>query len=166
MLCSLIDICAGSYETVSRCQNHIMCPLTTTSQTTSTLMTFALAMVLYPDVQRRAQAEIDSVVGEDRLPTFEDRASLPYVESVLRETLRWHPILPKGILPCRAVSPSLKTLIGVPHATLSDDIFDGYFIPKGLPLSSNEQVIGNIIHQERLSCATYGQKHSLQVSRC
>ncbi|KAG1725603.1 cytochrome P450, partial [Suillus lakei] len=83
--------------------------------TTSTLMSFALAMVLYPDVQRRAQVEIDSVVGGDRLPTFEDRASLPYVESVLRETLRWHPILPYG----------------VPHATLSDDIYDGYFIPKG-----------------------------------
>lgn len=89
--------------------------------TTSTLMTFALAMVLYPDVQRRAQAEIDSVVGEDRLPTFEDRASLPYVESVLRETLRWHPILPNG----------------VPHATLSDDIFDGYFIPKGATVVCN-----------------------------
>jgi cytochrome P450 len=79
--------------------------------TTSTLMTFALAMVLHPDVQRRAQAEIDSVVGEDRLPTFEDRASLPYVESVLRETLRWHPILPIGILPCRVISPSLKTIL-------------------------------------------------------
>ncbi|KAG1837787.1 cytochrome P450 [Suillus subalutaceus] len=85
--------------------------------TTSTLMTFALAMVLYPDVQRRAQAEIDLAVGGDRLPTFEDRPSLPYVESVLRETLRWHPLLP----------------IGAPHATSTDDIFDGYFIPKGLP---------------------------------
>ncbi|KAG1837795.1 cytochrome P450 [Suillus subalutaceus] len=89
--------------------------------TTATLMTFALAMVLYPDVQRRAQAEIDSVVGGDRLPTFEDRASLPYVESVLRETLRWHPILP----------------IGGPHATSSDDIFDGYFIPKGAAVICN-----------------------------
>ncbi|KAG2069064.1 cytochrome P450 [Suillus decipiens] len=55
--------------------------------TTSTLMAFALAMVFYPDVQRRAQAEIDSVIGRDRLPTFEDRTSLPYVESILRETL-------------------------------------------------------------------------------
>ncbi|KAG2038716.1 cytochrome P450 [Suillus americanus] len=97
-------VIVGSYET-----------------TTSTLMTFALAMVLYPDVQRRAQAEIDSVVGGDRLPTFEDRASLPYVESVLRETLRWHPLLP----------------IGVPHAASTDDIFDGYFIPKGATVVSN-----------------------------
>ncbi|KAG2132215.1 cytochrome P450, partial [Suillus cothurnatus] len=84
-------------------------------------MTFALAMVLYPDVQRRAQGEIDSVVGRDRLPTFEDRASLPYVESVLRETLRWCPIAP----------------LGVPHATSSDDTYDGYFIPKGTAVISN-----------------------------
>ncbi|KAG1724663.1 hypothetical protein EDB19DRAFT_1603905, partial [Suillus lakei] len=53
--------------------------------TTSTLMSFALTMVLYPNVQRRAQAEIDSVIGANRLPTFEDRALLPYVESVMRE---------------------------------------------------------------------------------
>jgi cytochrome P450 len=92
--------------------------------TTSTLMSFALAMVLYPDVQRRAQAEIDSVVG-NRLPTFEDRVSLPYVESVLRETMRWCPIAP----------------LGGAHATSSDDIFDGYFIPKGTTVISNTWAI-------------------------
>jgi cytochrome P450 len=59
-------------------------------------MVFILSMVLYPDVQKRAQAEIDSVIGTDRLPTFEDRASLPYVDAILRETLRWQPILPLG----------------------------------------------------------------------
>ncbi|KAG1825404.1 cytochrome P450 [Suillus variegatus] len=89
--------------------------------TTSILMTFSLAMVLYPDVQRRAQAEIDSVVGRDRLPTFEDRPSLPYIESVLRETLRWQPIGP----------------LGVAHASVSDDIYDGYFIPKGTIVMCN-----------------------------
>ncbi|KAG1822453.1 cytochrome P450 [Suillus subaureus] len=98
----------GSYETTS-----------------STLMVFALAMVLYPDVQRRAQAEIDSVIGRDRLPTFEDRASLPYVESILRETFRWHPILP----------------LGVPHATSSDDTYDGFFIPKGTTVMCNTWAI-------------------------
>ncbi|KAG2126532.1 cytochrome P450 [Suillus clintonianus] len=83
--------------------------------TTSTLMAFALAMVSYPDVQRRAQEEIDIVTGRDRLPTFEDRASLPYVESVLRETYRWHPILP----------------LGMPHAASCDDTYNGFFISKG-----------------------------------
>ncbi|KAG2126244.1 cytochrome P450 [Suillus bovinus] len=89
--------------------------------TTSTLMVFVLAMVLHPEVQRRAQAEIDSVIGRDRLPVFEDRTSLPYVESILRETFRWHPILP----------------LGVPHATSSDDTYNGYFIPKGTTVMCN-----------------------------
>ncbi|KAG2114147.1 cytochrome P450 [Suillus discolor] len=89
--------------------------------TTSVITIFALAMVLYPGVQRRAQAEIDSVVGRDRLPTFEDRTSLPYIESVLRETLRWQPIVP----------------LGVAHVTTSDDTYDGYFIPKGTTVMCN-----------------------------
>ncbi|KAG1881343.1 cytochrome P450 [Suillus tomentosus] len=88
--------------------------------TTSVLMAFALAMVSYPHVQKRAQAEIDSVVGRDRLPTFEDRASLPYVESVLRETLRWQPAVPLA-----------------PRATSSDDIYEGHFIPKGVTVMYN-----------------------------
>ncbi|KAF9244242.1 cytochrome P450 [Melanogaster broomeanus] len=47
-----------------------------------------------PEVQKRAQAEIDDVVGMDRLPNFDDRPSLPYVEAVLRETMRMYPIVP------------------------------------------------------------------------
>lgn len=65
-------------------------------QTASTLAVFVLAMMLYPDVQKRAQEEIDAVIGKEQLPTFEDRSSLPYVEAVLRETLRWHPVFPLG----------------------------------------------------------------------
>jgi hypothetical protein len=61
-------------------------------------------MLLCPDVQARAQAEIDSVVGIARLPVFEDRPSLPYIEAVLRETLRWHPAVPLGKSPIIYVS--------------------------------------------------------------
>ncbi|EGN92403.1 hypothetical protein SERLA73DRAFT_117398 [Serpula lacrymans var. lacrymans S7.3] len=64
--------------------------------TATTLIDFILAMVLYPKVQERAQAEIDSVVDKHRLPNFEDRSSLPYVEAVLRETHRWRPVVPLG----------------------------------------------------------------------
>ena len=53
-------------------------------------------MVLNPEVQAKAQAEIDRVVGKDRLPNFDDRLELPYVEAILRETLRWHPVAPFG----------------------------------------------------------------------
>ena len=55
-----------------------------------------LAMVQHPEVQKRAQAEIDAVVGTERLPDFGDRPSLPYIEAVYRETLRWHPAAPLG----------------------------------------------------------------------
>jgi cytochrome P450 len=59
-------------------------------------MTFTLAMVKNPRVWKRAQADIDAVLGIDRLPEFEDRQSLPYVEAIMRETFRWKPIVPLG----------------------------------------------------------------------
>ena len=66
-------------------------------QTSSTLLVFILAMLFNPNVQTRAQAEIDSVVGTARLPVFDDRPSLPYINAILRETLRWRPAVPLGI---------------------------------------------------------------------
>ena len=55
-----------------------------------------LAMALYPEVQKKAQAEIDAVVGLNRLPEFEDRPSLPYINAVVKELLRWHLVGPFG----------------------------------------------------------------------
>ena len=49
-------------------------------------------MALYPEVQKKTQAKIDSVIGPNRLPDFHDRSSLPYVNAVLKETLRWIPV--------------------------------------------------------------------------
>ena len=54
-------------------------------------------MVLFPEVQKRVQVELDAVVGRKRLPTFEDRASLPYLEATIKESLRFHPPTPLGI---------------------------------------------------------------------
>lgn len=62
--------------------------------TVSSVYSFFLAMTLYPDVQKKAQAEIDAVVGPDRLPSFSDRASLPYIEALAKEILRWNAVLP------------------------------------------------------------------------
>ncbi|KAF8884134.1 cytochrome P450 [Infundibulicybe gibba] len=64
--------------------------------TWSAMATFVLAMVLNPDVQRKAQEEIDTVIGLKRLPDFTDRESLPYVSCVVQEILRWHPPVPLG----------------------------------------------------------------------
>ncbi|OAX33816.1 cytochrome P450 [Rhizopogon vinicolor AM-OR11-026] len=92
------------------------------SETTfGTIFVFLLAMILHPEVQAKAQADIDRAVGKDRLPDFNDRPALPYVEAVLRETLRWHPLFPMGI----------------PHATTTSDIYKGYFIPKGVIVIAN-----------------------------
>ncbi len=55
-------------------------------------------MTLYPGVQRRAQTEIDQVFGNLRLPDFSDQDALPYVQAVLKEVLRWHPVAPLGVL--------------------------------------------------------------------
>ncbi|EIW84449.1 PAH-inducible cytochrome P450 monooxygenase PC-PAH 6 [Coniophora puteana RWD-64-598 SS2] len=87
----------------------------------STLMIFILAMVLYPEVQKRAQSEIDSMVGIGRLPNFDDWSTLPYVEAVFRETMRWYPVVP----------------IGVPHAASREDVYCGYHIPKGAVIVPN-----------------------------
>ncbi|PYH85820.1 cytochrome P450 [Aspergillus uvarum CBS 121591] len=83
--------------------------------TVSTTTTFFLAMALYPDVQRKAQEEIDRVIGSDRLPTDTDRPNLPYIDAIVKEALRWHPVGPMGI----------------PHRSMEDDICGGYLIPKG-----------------------------------
>ncbi|KAJ7681389.1 cytochrome P450 [Mycena rosella] len=83
--------------------------------TVSSLGTFFYVMALHPEIQQKAQSEIDNVIGTHRLPEFEDRASLPYIEALYREVMRWKPVLP----------------LGVPHATIADDIYEGYFIPKG-----------------------------------
>ena len=53
-------------------------------------------MTLYPEAARKAQAEIDAVIGNDRLPTAEDRPDLPYVEALMKEVFRWSLVAPTG----------------------------------------------------------------------
>ncbi|KAI0301926.1 cytochrome P450 [Multifurca ochricompacta] len=65
--------------------------------TSTTLIWWTLAMMAFPEVQRRAQAELDDVVGRSRLPTFDDAPHLPYVRAVVKEILRWRPVTPLGV---------------------------------------------------------------------
>ena len=60
------------------------------------MQTLFLAMALYPEVQKKAQAEIDAVVGPNRLPDFQDRPSLPYINAVVKELSRWNLVAPLG----------------------------------------------------------------------
>jgi cytochrome P450 len=68
-------------------------------QTVAALMTFFVAMLLYPDIQKKAHDELDSVIGRERLPTFEDRPRLPFIDAVCKETLTWRPVAPLGAFP-------------------------------------------------------------------
>jgi hypothetical protein len=67
--------------------------------TMSSLLSFFLAMLVYPEVQTKSQAEIDRVVGKERLPEFEDQENLPYMQAVVNECLRWLPVTPTGNVP-------------------------------------------------------------------
>lgn len=55
-------------------------------------------MVLHPAIQDKAHAQIDAVVGKERLPMLGDKPSLPYIDAIIRETLRWSPTAPLGEL--------------------------------------------------------------------
>ena len=65
-------------------------------QTFSVIQSFFMAMVLRPEVQKKAQEELDKVIG-NRLPEFNDRANLPYISAMVKESLRWQPVVPLGI---------------------------------------------------------------------
>lgn len=105
------------------------------SETTSSAVEWCiLAMITHPDIQKRAQSELDTVVGRERPPTLADRAQLPYIVAVVREVLRWRTGLP----------------LGVPHTAEADDFYEGMFIPKGtallpniLPCNSDPAVYGD-----------------------
>ncbi|KAH9834665.1 cytochrome P450 [Rhodofomes roseus] len=86
-----------------------------TDTTSAVLATFFLAMTLRPEVAKKAQNEIDRVVGSARLPDFEDRTSLPYIECILSELYRWNPPL----------------YLGVPHRLTADDDYRRWHIPGG-----------------------------------
>ena len=91
-------------------------------QNSATLGIFLRALTLFPAAQKKAQQELDTVCP-GRLPTFDDRKSLPHVEALLREVLRWHPVAPYGI----------------PHKSVNDDIYDGYLIPaRSIMLSTSD----------------------------
>ncbi|KAG9316121.1 cytochrome P450 [Chiua virens] len=95
----------------------------------SALSAFMMAMVMFPDVQQKAQAEIDAVTGGGRMPDFTDRALMVYLEATYREVLRWCQVTP----------------LGVPHMTTDHDVYEGYFIPKDTIVFAN---IWSMTHNE------------------
>ncbi|TFK86630.1 cytochrome P450 [Polyporus arcularius HHB13444] len=89
--------------------------------TFSTLLSFFMAMAMFPEVQKKAQAELDAVVGPDRFPELGDRESLPYVNALCKEALRWQNVVPLGVV----------------HRSMADDEYNGYFLPEGTLILTN-----------------------------
>ncbi|KAI8996249.1 cytochrome P450 [Trametes punicea] len=94
-------------------------------KTVSAIGSFFLAMLMYPEVQRKAQAEVDRVVGRHRLPDFSDEPALPYVSALVKEVLRWRPVTP----------------LAVPHKLTADDVYNGYHLPAGAIIVGNSWAI-------------------------
>ena len=78
-------------------------------------------MAANPDVQKKAQAELDAVIGTSRLPEFSDEDSLPYIRALIKELLRWRSVVP----------------LAIPHCSVEEDQYRGYRIPKGSIVIAN-----------------------------
>ncbi|KAF7348418.1 Cytochrome P450 [Mycena sanguinolenta] len=120
----------GSREREETIKNVTGIAYLAAAETTSVaLVLFIMAMALNPEVVKKAQNEIDTVVGIGFLPGFEHRSALPYCEAVVREVFRWRPIVP----------------LAFAHVTSEDDIYEGYFIPKGTTVLPN---VWAMVHDE------------------
>lgn len=99
-------------------------------------------MLNYPEVLKKLQAELDSVVGRERQPDFDDRDELPYVQAVVRENWRW-----------RAATPG-----GLPHRLEEDEILEGYFLPKG-------STIVSLIHEMHMDPSVFSEPEKFKPER-
>ncbi|KAJ7190544.1 cytochrome P450 [Mycena pura] len=110
-----------------------------TDTTVSALVTFVLAILSNPEAQKKAQAEIDAMVGTDRLPDFDDEPNLPYVAALMKESMRWMNVAP----------------IAIPHYLSVEDEYKGYRLP------ANSIVVPNvwaILHDETIYPDPYSVK--------
>lgn len=78
-------------------------------------------MAVHPEIQKKAQREIDQLLGGERLPTLADQDHLPYVSALIKEIFRWHTPLP----------------ISIPKSLMADDDYKGYHLPKGAIIMEN-----------------------------
>ncbi|KAM5353164.1 hypothetical protein ACJZ2D_016944 [Fusarium nematophilum] len=98
-----------------------------TGTSSNTLLGFIQAMVLFPNILKEAQRELDTVVGGDRLPGLDDRPNLPYLRSCVKESLRWMP----------------PVIVGIPHCLSCDETYMGYTLPKGAEILINVWTLNN-----------------------
>lgn len=92
------------------------------SDTSSAILQgIVLVLAAHPEVQAKAQQELDSVVGSDRIPDWSDLESLTWVKAIVEEFMRFRPVGP----------------LALPHACAEDVPFENYVIPKGTTIFTN-----------------------------
>ncbi|PKK27308.1 cytochrome P450 2J2 [Columba livia] len=123
--CYLQEIAKDNGDGTFQEENLVACVLDLLfagTETTSTTIRWALLyMAMYPEIQARVQAEIDTVIGQGRQPALDDRSNMPYTNAVIHEVQRKSNIVP----------------LGVPRMTVKDTVVDGFRIPKGTALAPN-----------------------------
>jgi cytochrome P450 len=96
---------------------------------------------MHPEIQEKAQREVEAVVGPERVPSFEDLERLPYIQAIVKEVGRWHTVVPLGkCLPqtrLRCIGGTAHYGIGVPHSATNDDELNGFRIPAGTLILTN-----------------------------
>lgn len=92
--------------------------------TSSTMLSCILAMACFPEVQKKAQEEMDEVVGHNRSVSWVDidNGRLPYLTALVKEVLRWR---------------TVTVLAGIPHANIKDVEYRGYHFPAGTNITGN-----------------------------
>ncbi|RXW23128.1 hypothetical protein EST38_g2725 [Candolleomyces aberdarensis] len=95
------------------------------------MATCILGLLEHPEVLKKAQVQLDSVVKPGHLPDLDDEPSLPYITAIMKEALRWREVTP----------------FGVPHALSTDDEYKGYHIPAGTIVIANQWAM---LHDENV----------------
>ncbi|KAJ7276612.1 cytochrome P450 [Mycena rebaudengoi] len=99
--------------------------------TSSYIQSLIMALIAYPEAQKKAQEEVDRVVGEHRMPTLDDLEEMPYIRAMILEAHRFRPVAP----------------LLIPHATIAQEEYKGYVIPKGATIFVN---VWGIFHDPEL----------------
>lgn len=97
------------------------------NSTWGTILSMMLYLTKYPEVQRRVREEIDVVVGPQRLPSFDDRPRLRFLENFVYEVMRSMPLNP----------------LVIPHRSIRDDVYEGMFIPAGTVVFANTKAMAS-----------------------
>ncbi|KAJ7467799.1 cytochrome P450 [Mycena galericulata] len=110
--------------------------------TVSVFATFILGMLANPEAQKAAQREIDALIGDTRLPNFQDEPALPYLSAIVKEALRWENVTP----------------IAIPHFLPIEDEYRGYRLPAGSVVIPN---VWALLHNE----TTYPDPYAFKPDR-